>query len=595
MTDRMVGGSPARVGGLERVTGRQAYVADIRLEDALQVKLVTLDVARARIVSIDTSAALAVPGVRLVDHRGRPAPADAAVRPQFQDRPVLAVGETQVPRRAGGRVAAETRDAAEEAAGLVRVEYEELPAVFTVAGALDPAAPLVQDPALRPSDPLRRDERPARAPLRLGRRRRARAPTSSSRTPTRSRWSPTSRSSRTRSSPRPTATASPSGATIQHPYLLQRVIARLLDLPLSKVRVVAPDPGGGFGGKQHAKSSRSSRSWRFGPAGRSASFCRSRRRSRRSAARRAEVRVRTGFDATARWSSTTSQPTTSSAPTPTLPTGSSEGELRRCRALPDPDVRESSPGACCRTRPPAPPSAGSGVPRRPGRWSPRWTSRHGLGIDPLEMRLRNLVRKGESFVPGDTPADGDGQETLRKAAELIGWGTPVAPAAARVSRSPSSPGRRPASRSPWSGCSPTAARSSTPAPRTWVRVPGRCRPDRRRRARQPRSIRSGWSVGDTAIVPFDLQTSASRSTVYMGNAVLLEACRDIRRVECWPLTLSRPVSTRMSCPRDRGVWYSRRGSRRSEAPGSRARPLGGEFIGHGTTRRRRSRRTPARR
>ncbi len=42
-------------------------------------------------------------------------------------------------------------------------------------------------------------------------------------------------------------------SSIQHPNWLQRVIARLLDLPLAKVRIFAPDPGGGFGGKQHAK------------------------------------------------------------------------------------------------------------------------------------------------------------------------------------------------------------------------------------------------------------------------------------------------------------------------------------------------------
>ena len=42
-------------------------------------------------------------------------------------------------------------------------------------------------------------------------------------------------------------------SAIQHPYWLQRVIADLLGLPLAKVRVFAPDPGGAFGGKQHAK------------------------------------------------------------------------------------------------------------------------------------------------------------------------------------------------------------------------------------------------------------------------------------------------------------------------------------------------------
>ena len=42
-------------------------------------------------------------------------------------------------------------------------------------------------------------------------------------------------------------------SSIQHPYWLQRVIAGVLGLPLAKVRVYAPDPGGAFGGKQHAK------------------------------------------------------------------------------------------------------------------------------------------------------------------------------------------------------------------------------------------------------------------------------------------------------------------------------------------------------
>ena len=42
-------------------------------------------------------------------------------------------------------------------------------------------------------------------------------------------------------------------SAIQHPNWLQRVIAELLGLPLAKVRVHAPDPGGAFGGKQHAK------------------------------------------------------------------------------------------------------------------------------------------------------------------------------------------------------------------------------------------------------------------------------------------------------------------------------------------------------
>src|SRR6476620_1952031 len=97
MTNGRVGESPARVGGLDRVTGRQAYVADIRLERTLHAKLVTVDCARARIRAIDTSAALAVPGVRFVTTAAdlpQPVP---RFGPQFRDRPVVAVDETHYP------------------------------------------------------------------------------------------------------------------------------------------------------------------------------------------------------------------------------------------------------------------------------------------------------------------------------------------------------------------------------------------------------------------------------------------------------------------------------------------------------------------
>ena len=131
-----VGTTAPRVGGLERVTGRQEYVADLPHEDALQVKLVTVDAPRARISGIDTSAASAVPGVRLVmtaEHLPRPMP---RFGPQRRDRPVLADGETKYHGEPVAAVAAETLDAAEEAARLVQVNYEELPAVFTIQAAL---------------------------------------------------------------------------------------------------------------------------------------------------------------------------------------------------------------------------------------------------------------------------------------------------------------------------------------------------------------------------------------------------------------------------------------------------------------------------
>ncbi len=48
-----------------------------------------------------------------------------------------------------------------------------------------------------------------------------------------------------------------------------------------------------------------------------------------------------------------------------------------------------------------------------------------LGLDRLEVRLRNLARKGQAFIPFDTPCDGDWADSVREAATRIGWGSPV--------------------------------------------------------------------------------------------------------------------------------------------------------------------------
>ena len=156
-TEQTIGVSPHRVGGYERVTGDQQYLADLPFEDVLYVKLVTIPCGRARIISLDKGAAAAVPGVQLVmsaDDLPQPVP---RFGPHLQDRPVLAVGETKFHGEPVAAIAAESRDAAEEAARLVEIEYEELPGVYSVDQALAPDAPLVREPELRPEDDPHRD------------------------------------------------------------------------------------------------------------------------------------------------------------------------------------------------------------------------------------------------------------------------------------------------------------------------------------------------------------------------------------------------------------------------------------------------------
>ena len=151
---------------------------------------------------------------------------------------------------------------------------------------------------------------------------------------------------------------------------------------------------------------------------------------------------------------------------------------------------------------------------------------HLLGIDPLELRLRNLARPGETFIAGDTPADGDWAITLRRAAERIGWGTPAPEGRVRGIAVGLKSG-------PTTGLSYATVRlladgSAVVAAGTSDMGQG-ARTIFARMVADELGVPFDWVrvvMGDTAVVPYDQQTSASRSSVLMGNAILA-ACRDI--------------------------------------------------------------------
>jgi CO/xanthine dehydrogenase Mo-binding subunit len=133
-----------RVEGPLKVTGAARYTADVRLPGMLHLAYTRSAVPHARILSIDTSAAKAVPGVHAVLTG-----ADigfVGVGRQLQDWPALAIDRVRMIGDRVAAVAAETRAAADEAARLVDVEYEELPLV-TLENALDENAPVLHPDA----------------------------------------------------------------------------------------------------------------------------------------------------------------------------------------------------------------------------------------------------------------------------------------------------------------------------------------------------------------------------------------------------------------------------------------------------------------
>jgi xanthine dehydrogenase YagR molybdenum-binding subunit len=137
---KYVGHSTERWDGTAKVSGRARYTADVQLPGMLYGKLVTASVPHAKVISVDTSAAEKYPGVRAV-HVIQHVLGGAVLR-----NPALEQVRYPVVRYAGqpvAAVAAATPEAAEEAARLVKVQYDALPFVVELDKARAADAPLV--------------------------------------------------------------------------------------------------------------------------------------------------------------------------------------------------------------------------------------------------------------------------------------------------------------------------------------------------------------------------------------------------------------------------------------------------------------------
>src|SRR6266536_5964589 len=141
----VIGAPIPRIEGPEKVTGRALYAADISLPGMLWGKILRSPYPHARIQRIDASRAWSVPGVRAVV-TGQDVPGHY-IGKILRDMPVLCWDRVRYIGDRVAAVAAETPEAAEEALGLIEVDYEDLPAVFDPLEALRPEAPLLHDDA----------------------------------------------------------------------------------------------------------------------------------------------------------------------------------------------------------------------------------------------------------------------------------------------------------------------------------------------------------------------------------------------------------------------------------------------------------------
>ncbi|MBP1632542.1 MAG: CoxL CutL, partial [Acidobacteria bacterium] len=253
----VVGTSERKVDGLALVTGRPVFAGDLDLPDTLHLALLASPHAHARIRHIDAGAAARLPGVALVlTHENTPSirfttagqgyPEPSPYDARMFDPKVRFVGDRVAV------VAAESRRLAEEALHLIAVDYEVLPAVLSLDAALAPGAPVIHDEADAegiwdaPHNLAAAVEAVVGdAPAAFG------ECAAVVETTTETQYA--------QHAPLETHICQSyldgNGRLVLHtstqvPFHLRRIIARILDLPIHRIRVVKPRIGGGFGVKQ---------------------------------------------------------------------------------------------------------------------------------------------------------------------------------------------------------------------------------------------------------------------------------------------------------------------------------------------------------
>lgn len=245
----VIGASRPKVDVYAKVTGRAVYADDIMLPRMLYGALLRSPHAHAHILSIDTSRALELPGVLAVI-TGEDLPQKFGILPSSQDEYALAIDKVRYVGDPVAAVAALNPDVLNEALKSITVEYEVLPALMSIDEALAHPEVKINDEArignihkavsyefgdmeagFAAADYIREDwfyyEGNTHAPLEEH--------------ACVAQWEPNP--------------SDPMGGKLtlwsstQTPHYVHRELSKVLKLPLSHVRVIAPNVGGGFGGK----------------------------------------------------------------------------------------------------------------------------------------------------------------------------------------------------------------------------------------------------------------------------------------------------------------------------------------------------------
>ncbi|MFC1815470.1 xanthine dehydrogenase family protein molybdopterin-binding subunit [Thermodesulfobacteriota bacterium] len=242
----------------EKVTGKSKYSGDILFPDLLFGRILRSPCSHARILSIDTSRAASLPGVKaIITNKDTP---NIRTGRSVMDRHVFASDKVRFLCEPVAAVAAVDEEIAEEALDLIKVEYDELPAVFDPLKTMEPGAPLIhedlksyqckaakfnpQGNVLEKSTLTRGDVEKVWEHCHL-------IYEDSYRTPVvyQGFTQPHETTTAVDASGRVTIWASNKA-----PFNLRQMVSRVLNLPMSRIRVAPTMVGGDFGGKGTAQT-----------------------------------------------------------------------------------------------------------------------------------------------------------------------------------------------------------------------------------------------------------------------------------------------------------------------------------------------------
>jgi len=253
---RVVGTRPVPYGAYEKVTGQAVFGADIHLPGMLYGKVLRSPHAHARIRAIDAEAAMALAGVYAVVTAADlpPAPPGAPPRARYARERILASGKALYAGHPVAAVAAADPHTAEEALGLIRVEYEPLPPVLDVLAAMRQGAPLLHE-ELRTRSLAGLAQEPSNVAqhLRLSKGDPAQGLAEADVVVEREFRTATVHQGYLEPHAATAAWDADGDLTVwtctQGAFDVRSHLAELLGLPLARIRVVPTEIGGGFGGK----------------------------------------------------------------------------------------------------------------------------------------------------------------------------------------------------------------------------------------------------------------------------------------------------------------------------------------------------------